>query len=57
MWLWSDAYFSSKHYDILYILYNFAYCYVLGENFQESLETGHGNDSYIDSGELVLGSL
>ena len=28
-----------------------------GKNFQESLETGHGNDDYIDSGELVLESL
>ena len=30
---------------------------LLGKNFQESLETGHGNDDYIDSGELVLESL
>ena len=30
---------------------------LLGKHFQESLETGHGNDDYIDSGELVLESL
>ena len=30
---------------------------LLGKHFQESLETGHGNDGYIDSGELVLESL
>ena len=30
---------------------------LLGKHFQESLETGHGNDGYIDSGEQVLESL